>query len=553
MRPFAPLLLCAVLFATPLSAQYDWLAMATNLTGTDLIFSTTWTLKGETYNPYSKLILYRAGQLRTLRSVLPAADLATGCMTNRPVLEQPEMSMDGRRYSYTASWTGNDACMSGSSVGEVRSDTGELIHSENGSIRMSANGRWALFRNRNSYALTVLETGSRETFDYVDPFNTPLRARAVANDGTVALAKWNPWVFLKRPGLAPETYPTLLWTESATIADSGNYAVVMARPTPPSTKGQIWIADFSSKQIIQAVASDEDTCLWPVLSTDGSQMAFISTADWLGTNDSRTMQAYMMDLNTGKLTQLTKGTNDVYPVAISGDGRAAFARHEDGSILFIDAETGLEKEIVPPIPRWIGLGAPVVAGSRQIMNLPGGRRPVVTIDGAPVHLLETSGPQVEFILPKELAVGAHEVEVSYEGSPFQPFKIEINVKDFEPQFKYWGAIPQIWRDSDGTAVYEASPARSGEVIEVLLSGLGAVDSEGNTLVAMNWQVYHSGQNQGASIEVLSSRMSPYEGEEGLYRVKFRLPQISLAGYPALRCTDARNESVTASAFFAAAP
>ncbi len=553
MRPFASRLLSSVLLATPLLAQYDWRAMATNLTGTDLIFSTTWTLKGEIYNPYSKLIHYRAGQLRTLRSVLPEGDLATGCITNRPVLEQPEMSMDGTRYSYTLSSPGNNPCYSGPSMGEVRSDTGELVYSAEGSVRMSANGRWALFRIRNSYTLTDLETGSRETFNYVDPFNMPLRSRAVANDGTVAFAKWNPWVFLKRPGLVPETYPTPFGTESGTIADSGNFAVVMAQYNPSSTKGQIWIADFGSKQIIQAVASDEDHCLWPALSTDDSRMAFISTANWLATNNSRTMQAYMMDLYTGKLTQLTKGTKDVYPVAISGDGRGVYARHEDGSIQFIDVESGQAREIVPPIPHQIGLSSPLVPGSRHASSLPSSGRIEITIDGVAVHTLESDSSKVDFILPEDLALGAHEMEVGYEASPFQPFKIQITVKDFAPAFKYWNQTPQIWHDEGGTAVYEDSPARSGEVIEVLLAGLGAVDADGKTLMAMNWQVYHSGQNEGAPIEVLASRKSPYEGEEGLYRVKFRLPPISLAGYPALRCTDARNESVTASAFFAAAP
>lgn len=553
MRHTAWSMLLIAALAAPLMGQYDWLAMATNLTGTDLIFSTTWTLKGERYNPYSKLIHYRSGQFRTLRSVLPEGDVATGCVTNRPVLEQPEMSLDGTRYAYTMSSPGNNPCSSGPSIGEVRTDTGELVYSGEGSVRMSANGRWAMFRNRNSYTLTDLETGSREGFDYVDPFNLPLRSRSVANDGTVALAKWNPWVLLKRPGMVAETYQTPFGTESGTIADSGNFAVVMSRYNPSSSKGQIWIADFSSKQILQAVTADEDHCRWPVLSTDGSRMAFISTANWLNTNNSRTMQAFMMDLNTGRLKQLTTGKADVYPVVLSGDGRAAFVRHEDGSIVHIDVETGLKQEIVPPIPQTIERAAPLVVRSRQIWTLPASSRPSVTIDGAAVQILETGGPHLEFLLPEDLATGKHEMEVSFEGSPFQPMKMAITVKDFEPQFRYWGATPQIWHDSDGTAVYEASPARSGEVIEVLIAGLGAVDAEGNTLMAMNWEMYQPGQNEASAIEVLSSRMSPYEGEEGLYRVKFRLPQISGAGNAVLRCTDVRDESVTALAGIAATP
>ncbi len=130
-------------------------------------------------------------------------------------------------------------------------------------------------------------------------------------------------------------------------------------------------------------------------------------------------------------------------------------------------------------------------------------------------------------MPEGIADGQHEMELSFEGSPFQPFKIPVTVRDLSPRVESWNMTPKIWHDSNGTAVYEANPARSGEVIEVLLSGLGPVDANGNTLLGMNWKFSHPGLGppQPGPIEVLASRKSPYEGEEGLYRVKLRVPQI----------------------------
>jgi len=168
-------------------------------------------------------------------------------------------------------------------------------------------------------------------------------------------------------------------------------------------------------------------------------------------------------------------------------------------------------------------------------------------------VLEVGDGRVTFIMPEGVADGQHEMLVGFDGSPFQPFKVQVTVRDLSPRFEYWNITPKIWHDSDGTAVYAGSPARSGEVVEVLLSGLGPVDAEGKTLLAMNWKFCHPGQEQPGPIEVLASRKSPYEGEEGLYRVKLRVPQISDAGSGAVSCFDARDETVASGASLAVAP
>ena len=63
MRHTAWSLLLIAVLAVPLMGQFNERTMATDMTGSELLFSSVWTLDGETYNPYAKLIRYRSGRL----------------------------------------------------------------------------------------------------------------------------------------------------------------------------------------------------------------------------------------------------------------------------------------------------------------------------------------------------------------------------------------------------------------------------------------------------------------------------------------------------------
>jgi hypothetical protein len=125
--------------------------------------------------------------------------------------------------------------------------------------------------------------------------------------------------------------------------------------------------------------------------------------------------------------------------------------------------------------------------------------------------------------------------------------------DFFPRFQYWTMTPMVWHIEGGTAVWEQSPARSGEIIEVLMIGLGAVDASGATTLPIRWRLREPGQDTGTPIEVLASARSSSQDEEGYYRVRLRMPQVSTAGHAALQCVDGRDESVKQSTPIAVAP
>jgi uncharacterized protein (TIGR03437 family) len=542
MKRIAVCLLTAILMTVPLTAQYAQRTMATDLTGSELIFSTTWTLQGETYNPYSKLIHYRSGQLRTLRSVLAERDPATGCVTNTPTVTRPDMSLDGMRYSYTQTWPGTQGCAPGlPDTGEVRNDTGELVFSGRGTVALSANGRWARYESSPVYTVVNLENGKTEELNNLITFGVQPKGRQVADDGTVVIAYRSTALYVKRPGLEREYVPVPTVFDAATLSDSGNFAVAMTRVSTFGPKPVLWWFDLGSKEAIP-IATAEEGCHSPSLSTDVNRMVFLSAANWLESNNAHRLQAFVMDLTTGVLKQLTKGTDTVAEAVITGDGRGVFARLQDGSIQLINVDTGIAQEVVAPAPEVSAVNSGFVPGSRHTISLPGNQTPLITLAGTALRVVRIENSTVEVMVPEGIQPGDQELELNYEGSPFQSSKFPVKVYDLYPRFRYWGMIPQIWHDSNGTAAYEGSPARTGEVIEVLLSGLGPVDSNGNTQLGMNWKftLPGAGQPQAGLIEVLRSRKSPYEGEEGLYRVKLRVPQVEKAGDARLECEDPRN-------------
>lgn len=542
-----------LLMAPPLMGQFNERTMATDMTGSELIFTTTWSLQGETHNPNSKLIHYQDGKFSTLRSVLPERDPGTGCLTNLPSVTRPDMSLDGKRYSYTLSWPRTETCIPPlPDTGEVRGIEGEAVHSSPGTVALSANGRWARYEHLSSFSLVNLDLGATEHIGTILAFGGPKKGRQVADDGSVVIGFRSTQVYVKRAGLEGEFIEVPAVFDTATISDSGNTALLQTRQAIRGPNPGLWWFDIGARTAFP-VAAPEEGALGPSMSTDGRRFVFLSAANWSGMNPDKRYQVYLMDLSTGTLTQLTRSAGVSAEALISGDGRVVFARLLDGSIQKIQVETGDAEEIVPPTPEVQYIPSVFVPGLRHsitLANLAENRPAEIAISGKEAAVVGAEWTTVDFVVPEDLGLGQGELELNYGGSPFQPLKFPVTLQEFAPRFRYWGTTPRIWHDSDGTAVWQASPARSGEVVEVLLEGLGITDSAGNTRMGISWQFTQGGMQESQAVEVLASRKSPYEGEEGLYRVKLRLPQIGFAGNGHLLCSKAGEETILAGATFA---
>ena len=295
MRNPAPVLILFAALAAPLMGQFNERTMATDMTGSELLFSTVWTLVGDTHNPHSKLIRYRSGRLDTYRSVLAERDPETGHLTNLPVISLPEMSLNGLRIAFTRECPRTMTCTSSSPNNtEVRDERDELVYSGSGTFALSANGLWA----KNSIVGVVnLETGQAEEFWPwgLVPVAVPVMGRQVSNDGTVVLGRRSTAVLLKRPGLAAEHVVLDHNFDTAVMADGGGFAVLQTVTKPWGSIPGLWIMDLAARTAIPMATADEG-CHSATLSTDGNRVVFLSGANWLAKNVSHTKQAFLMEL-----------------------------------------------------------------------------------------------------------------------------------------------------------------------------------------------------------------------------------------------------------------
>ncbi len=132
----------------------------------------------------------------------------------------------------------------------------------------------------------------------------------MADDGTVTIAFRSTLVYVKRPGLDGEKVELPAVFDMATVSDSGNLAVLQTRTSAYPPEPVLWWFDLGSKQAIP-IATAEEGCHSPSLNTDVTRMVFLSAANWLESNNTHRLQAFVMDLTTGVLKQLTKGTDTV--------------------------------------------------------------------------------------------------------------------------------------------------------------------------------------------------------------------------------------------------
>jgi uncharacterized protein (TIGR03437 family) len=540
--------------SAPLLAQPSPRTMTTDMTGSELFFTTTWTLKGEVANTNSKLMRYRSGQLSTYLSVLSERDPQTGHLKNYPAITTPEMTLDGSLVMYAVKCPAGEIC-TGTATGVTalvaEKTAGSLITPGSGE-RISANGRWSL-RGPGSLGQTLvnLETGASEPFLSFYPRGLQPEGRAVAGDGSVVVTSGGPPVYMRRQGMEGEYLEVPIAAIWATMADPGHFAILQSRATPHG----LWLFDLTSRETIPAAIADEG-CRYPTLSNDGTRMLFITGANWLTTNPSHTVQAFLMDLNTGKLTQVTSSDEDAAEAVITGDGRSAFVRFESGRITRVDIESGQTEKVTPPMPVLPVLSEflPMVGGSRYTLRFAIGlNQTTLSIGGREVKVLNATNDTVEVVLPDDLPAGSQAFEVSVADSPFQPMQLPFVAPDFFPRFQDWSMTPMVWHIEGGTAVWEQSPARSGEEIEVLMTGLGAVNASGATTLPIRWRLQEPGQDTGTPIEVLASAKSSSRDEEGYYRVRLRMPRVSTAGNATLQCVDGRDENVKQFTHIAVAP
>ncbi len=513
-------LLAALACAPLLSAQYQDLSTARN--GTRVAFSSRLSLIGEERNDQPKLFeIDAAGQLKTLRSITPVI-LYPGdrAPSNFPSLTKPEYSSAGSMMAFT----GGRWCIGGSGCIGVETTQGNVLWLDgsreapySGTARISANGRWAVYYNPTSLASPYrfyrvdFETGWSEFSANGLHGTAGTGRRVIANDGTVLDSIGMRTLVMRKPRMPDAVIPLGFSTSFVTISNDASFAIAQSADANPV----MWLIDLYTHQTVQFLWAYEGVTQ-PALSDDGMTLLFLSGANWAATNDSLAVQVWTMDMMTGGLRQWTHEPSGIAEATISGDGLVAWAATKDGRLIRVDGLSGETQVLLNSAPQASSPESAVWApGSRY--RLDGGGLGGVNLrwQGTDLPVILAADDYIEFMIPWEAALGSGNLEIEQPGSPFQPQQIAGETKAVAPRFIKSNEFIHGLRE-DGSPLTVANPAAPGEVVMLLMRGLGPLDAQGRTL-----QTVAVSANEWPSIEVVASTSDP--GTPGTYRLSVRIP------------------------------
>lgn len=513
-------LLAALACAGLLSAQYKDLSTGRN--GMKAAFSSRLSLAGGERNDQPKLFEIDAtGRLTTLRSMLPVM-LYPGdrAPSNFPSLTRPEYNSAGTMLAFT----GGRWCIGGSGCVGVETTQGSVLWLDgsreapnSGTARISANGRWAVYYNPTSLASPYrfyrvdFETGWSE-FSRTGLYGTAgVGRRVIANDGTVLDSIGMQTLVMRKPRMADVVIPLGFNTSFVTISNDASFAIAQSSDVNPS----MWLIDLYTHQTIPFLWAYEGVTQ-PALSDDGMTLLFLSGANWAATNDSLAVQVWTMDMMTGRLRQWTHEPSGIAEATISGDGLVAWAATKDGRLIRVDGLSGETQALLSSAPQASSPESTVWApGSRYRLEGAGLGGMTLRWQGVDLPVILAADDDIEFTVPWEAALGQGKLEIEQPGSPFQPQQIQGEMKAVAPRFIKTNEFIHGLRE-DGSPLTVVNPAKPGEVIMLLMRGLGPLDAQGRTL-----QTVAVSATEFPSIEVVASTSDP--GTPGTYRLSVRVP------------------------------
>ncbi len=513
-------LLFALACAPLLSAQYQ--DLSTDQHGSKVAFSSRLSLLGEQRNDQPKLFeVDVTGRLRTLRDTPPVV-LYPGdrSPSNFPSLARPEFNSAGTMMAFT----GDRWCIGGSGcVGVERVQGGVLWldgsrqSSYSGMARISANGRWAVYYNPTSLASPYrfyrvdFETGWSEFAATGLSGTAGTGRRIIANDGTVLNAAGARTLVMRKPRLPDVTIPLGFSTSFVTISNDASFAIAQSSDENPS----IWLIDLFTLQSVPILWAYEGVTR-PALSDDGMTLMFLSGANWAASNNSLAVQVWTMDMITGGLRQWTREPGGIAEATISGDGLVAWAATKDGRLIRVDGLSGETQAFLNAAPQASSPESTVWApGSRYRLEGGGLGSARLRWQGFDLPVILAAGDRIEFMIPWEVALGSGKLEVEQPDSPFQPQQIAGEMKSVAPRFIKTSEFIHGLRE-DGSPLTVPNPARPGEVVMLLMRGLGPLDAQGRTL-----QTVIVSATEWPSVEVAASTSDP--GTPGTYRLSVRIP------------------------------
>jgi uncharacterized protein (TIGR03437 family) len=507
--PLASLFVCACA-----SYGQGFGQLATNLYGSTLYFSSPMRMKGTAQYLHPKIFVWdktngiRLYEQRASDLPYPFPPFGFGG-TEYFALTNPDVAADGATLAVTGNrfCNGSDMCVA--SREEYQSTIyapGQRAIGVPGTATLSRNGRYALLRS----SIPILFLGNANLLDLQTGQQTALMAEwdppgtrhehEVANDGTVVLANGQGFSIGQGGKLISISAPLALLQSTPPpnplINAAASLVVYQAGGGTfgPARLSVYTMATGTSIDLATESAAAPD--FRPSISDDASVVAFI---------DGANRQIYVVAGSGAQPGQIGNFSEPVTEVALSGDGKVAFAVTAANRIARIDLASGMSVDLVLPTPTTSPAGPAVFApnfgwrfsasrggaitiqGSGFTADSQGVQPPYplslggvkLQINGSAVPVAAVSPTSVSYPVPWDLPDSPVDVEVwasSAAGSPFVPgFEVEPVAPNFGTKTPNAPGTAIVAAHQDFLSlVSAANPPYPGEYIHVYAQDLGPV-------------------------------------------------------------------------------
>jgi uncharacterized protein (TIGR03437 family) len=535
----------------PLGAQFS--ELATTFDGGRAVFSSTLYLPGGKPNNWPKLFAATQSgvSLWAEREPAPPPQFSPYYNSVFYQLLSAEFSADGRLQV----WNTYRPCTGGSGCINVERNMATVFglvstpeRSFAGKLRISASGRYGVQWGSTAFYPTPrpwwldLETGRTAEIGNGPP---PSRGRVVADDGT-ALA-------MSAPGALEAVHPdrkTVPIAASVVAASIDRRARFVFYQTSTNV---IRFRDLGSGFDF-ALLEDVLGCRQPVLSDDGVALLFLAAANWEDANPEGRTQAWLMDLGTGAMRQMTFDSTGIDSAVLSGDGRVVWSATVSGQLLRTDVASRLTSTVIGRTPVYEGTSLYSLApGSQYVLHgrgfadaafVPQPPYPTrlggveLRINSVSLPLLYVSPVEIRFSVPWETSLGSATLALQSSQSPFlAALPYPIGVLPLAPHFFTFedlGTAIAVHQDFHGV-VSDDDRAQPGEIVHFYMTGLGPVTpatpadrpaTQAARIQAQLGWTWYDDSYATSPADILYAGLAP--GLTGIYQVSVRIP-LSYSG------------------------
>ncbi|GEM_PF-6885978 len=411
---------------------------------------------------------------------------------------------DLRAFSYYRSpfCSGIGGCGAPGYIGVVRHDRDGWEVRHDGRVGLSRDGRWAVFSERSFSRTTWMDLWTAEQ---VVAQGRAHNVASVADDGTVATASGTDLV-VQSPGKEERVYPIGAEISEVLIDRTGTYVAVAGGRT-------IWRLDLGSGAAEVWVPWDNTR-----LVDIGPRGAALLYSQW------GVMYAAGEPLQ--QPLRLPEDGQTIEGAAMSGDGRFVIASSLDGIALYALDGSGSQL-IIPGATAFVTKPAALAPGLWVRETGRGLQAAEIRLNGSLIEPLRRSHGELIWAVPKEAATGPAVVVIGQPGSPFEANRQELPLQLAAPLFilqkdvgqgtEYYADGPFIRHAGSGEPVTFVNPARPGESVEALMTGINGQGA------LVEWQIVRMNTDNTVPVAFESERV--HEENPNWSWVRLRLPEV----------------------------